>query len=112
MADWLRVTAAWLARTMDRVPFPRQISDPLDRLRDWLRRIHPIAPLVVGAIGAVIAVRLVLWLARIPLLTFWRFFGAISGHDVSRLSFYNVLAQLLAFAIGVKVCYEVARGDR
>jgi len=112
MPEWLSRVGTVLAAVLDRIPFPRRARAALDPLRRRLRNVNDLAPLVVAALAAAVAVRLVLWLARIPLVTAWQIFGAVSGHDVDRLAVYNMLAQVAAFVVAVKVFYEIARGDR
>lgn len=105
----VRAVGGYVARFLDRVPFPHRVRGWLRRLNGAIAGMHPHAPLVVAVIVTFLSVRFVLWLFRQPLVYAWQVFGSVSGNNVSVLSWYNTLAHAVALLVAAKIFYESTR---
>ena len=98
-----------IANWLERIPFPGRLGEALRGLSSRAASLHRFAPLVVALILGYITVLVVLWLARQPLFYLWPVFGTVFGNDPRSLFYYNVFAQLLAFAVASKVVFETLK---
>jgi len=103
----LKALSDMIGGYLGQIPFPEVLQDLFEQIREQALAIHPLLPLGIALVLSVIAAQLTLWVMQLPLIFLWQIFGFLSGNNVNILSIYNLLAQLLAFLIALKIVFEM-----